>query len=74
MSEVHAKNVATAFPRTIFGPWYLTVPLEHVGASITVFDGFGDEAEWMITPPIFPFLFESVNDKFVDLFFLHIYK
>lgn len=71
MGEVHAEDVAAAFPGTIFGSWYFAVPLEHVGGSICVFEGFGDEAEGVVAPPVLPFLFEAVDDEFVDLFFLH---
>ena len=62
MSVVHTKYIAATLPGAIFGSWYLAVPLEHIAGSITAFDRFGDKAEWMVTPPIFPFLFESVDD------------
>jgi hypothetical protein len=69
--EVHAENVATAFPWAIFGSWYFAMPLEHIGGAICIFDGFSYKSEGVIAPPVFPFLFKSVDNELVDLFFLH---
>lgn len=62
MSKIHWENIAAAFPRTILGSWNLAVPFKHVGWSVIIFDGFGDEAEGMIAPPLFALFFESVDD------------
>ena len=71
MSEIHGEKIAASFPWTLFGSWYLTVPLKHVDTAIIVLIGFGDEAERMITPPLFSFLLQAVDNKFVNLLLLH---
>jgi hypothetical protein len=62
VGEIHAEHVAAAFPGTVFGSGYFAVPLEHVGGAVGIFDGFGDEAEGVVAPPVFAFLFEPVDD------------
>lgn len=46
------------------------MPLKHVERAISIFGGFGDKTKGMITAPLFALFFESVDDKFVDLFFI----
>jgi len=48
------------------------MPLEHVGATIRIFDGLGNKAKGMITTPLFSFFFESIDHQLVNLFFLHL--
>ena len=71
MREIHAEDIAASFPRAIFGARNFAMPLEHIGGSVLIFDGFGDKSEGMINSPFLSFLFKSVNHEFVDLFFLH---
>ena len=71
MGEVHGENVAASFPRTVFGPWNFAVPLEHVGSSIIIFNGFSNKTKGMVASPFLSLFFESVNDQFVNLFLLH---
>ncbi len=62
MGEIHGKNVASSFPRTVFGSWYFAMPFEHIGGSIVVFCWFCYKAEGMIASPLFPFFFESIDN------------
>ena len=72
MGEVHCECVGALFPRSVLGPGDFAEPLEHVCGSIFfVLHGLGYEAERMVAPPIFAFFFESADDEFIYLFFLH---
>lgn len=70
MGKVHCESVGALFPGWIFGAWDLAMPLEHVEGIIGIFGGFGNKAKGMVTAPLFALFFESVDDEFVDLFFL----
>lgn len=69
MREVHCESVRALFPGRILGPRDLAMPLEHVETAIRVFGGFGNKSKRMVTSPLFALFFESIDDKFVDLFF-----
>ena len=71
MGEVHGENVAASIPGTVFGSWNFTVPLEHVGSTIVIFDGFSNKTKGMVATPFLSLFFESVDDQFVNLFLLH---
>ena len=73
VSKVHCEDVTASFPRALLGSRDFAMPLEHVCGSIVVLDRFGDKAEGVITPPLFAFLFEPVDDELVNLLLLHEY-
>ena len=74
MAEVHGEDEAAVLPRTVLRSGDLAVPLQHIAGAIMAFDGFGDEAERVVAPPIFSLFFESVYHQFVYLLFLHYYQ
>jgi len=74
VGKVHAEHVAASLPGAIFGTRDFAMPLQHIGSAVLVFDGLGDEPERMVTPPVLPLFFESVDNQLVYLFFLHHYN
>lgn len=72
VGEVNGEMVYSGLPWGVLGSGYFAVPLEHVESAVRVDKGLCHEPEGMVTPPVFPFLFEPVDDKFVYFsLFLH---
>lgn len=71
MRKVHCQGICSLLPRRVLWAWNLTMPLEHVETAIRVLCGFGYKSERMVTSPLFSLFFESVDDKFINLFFFH---
>lgn len=47
------------------------MPFQHVNCVIRILSRFSNKSEWVVASPLFSLFFKSVDDKFVDLFFLH---
>lgn len=71
MGKIHDERISAMFPRSALWPWDLTVPFLHVGSAIRILNRFGNKAKGVIAAPFFTLFFQSIDDKFVDVFLLH---
>ena len=72
MRKVHDKIVFSFLPRSSFWSRNLALPFEHIGSAIIfIFNGFGDKAKRVVTPPVFSLLFEATDDQLIHLSFFH---
>lgn len=71
--KVHSQIIGTFLPWSSFRPRNLATPFEHIRRPIfLVFYRFGNKAKRMVASPFFSFLFQPVDNKFVNFFFLHL--
>lgn len=70
VAEVHEQSIGSSLPGCLCRAWNLADPFKHIDRTIRILCWLGNKAKRMVAPPVFPFLFQTVEDDLVGLLFI----
>ena len=68
MGEIHGEMIDSSLPNTLLRTRYFALPFQHVESSIAVIHWLSNKAIRMVTSPLFPLLFQTIDNQLVHLF------
>ena len=63
MGEIHGEMIDSSLPNTLLRTRYFALPFQHVESSIAVIHWLSNKAIRMVTSPLFPLLFQTIDNQ-----------